>query len=158
MSYYILFFSSHNSACVCVCVCVCACVCTCMFVCASVQCMYRVHNGLPLHKKSSNGYMTHDVTRPTTYIRTCYVDISTCPQQRLYYIMVTLLTRHIQWSYVILVGSEGTKQMKHTLVIPPPPCTCIALCRPVREMGPHNSWAVYDVQCLFACLYTGQVN
>ena len=86
-----------------------------------------------------NGYMTHDVTRPTTYNRSCHVDISTCPQQRLYYIMVTLLTRHTQWSCVVLVGSEGSKQMKHTLVIPPPPCTCIALCRPVREMGPH-SW------------------
>ena len=41
-----------------------------------------------------------------TYIRSCYIHISTCSQQGLHYIMMTLLTCHIQWSYIILVRSE----------------------------------------------------
>ena len=71
MSYCILFFSSHYSVCVCVCVC----------VCASVQCMYRVHNGLPLHKKSYGTQCTCTCMyrRPFPYIPwTLHAAICTC--------------------------------------------------------------------------------
>ena len=76
MSYCILFFSSHNSVCVCVCVCV--------WECASVQCMYRVHNGLPLHKKSYGTQCTCTCMyrRPFLYIPwTLHAVICTCTDQ-----------------------------------------------------------------------------
>ena len=44
-----------------------------------------------------------------TYIRSCFIHVSTCSQQPLHSFIITLLTRHIQWSCVVLLRSEGTK-------------------------------------------------
>ena len=59
----------------------CVCVCVCVCVCASVQCMYRVHNGLPLHKKSYGTQCTCTCMyrRPFLYIPwTLHAAICTC--------------------------------------------------------------------------------
>ena len=54
--------------CVCVCVRVCVCVCVCVYVgvCASVQCMYRVQNGLP-YIKSPMGHDVHVCIQDHSY-------------------------------------------------------------------------------------------
>ena len=81
-------------------------------------------NTTPLYVASQNGH--HDVEQTLlgagagvniatsdvsdiTYIRCCYIHSSTSSQQGLYYIMMTILTCHIQWSCIVLVRSEGTK-------------------------------------------------
>ena len=38
-----------------------------------------------------------------TYIRSCFIHVSTCSQQPLHSIIITLLTRHIQWSFFVLL-------------------------------------------------------
>ena len=57
-------------------------VCVCVCVCASVQCMYRVHNGLPLHKKSYGTQCICMYRRPFLYIPwTLHAAICTCTDQ-----------------------------------------------------------------------------
>ena len=41
-----------------------------------------------------------------TYFRCCCIHISTCSQQALHYILMTILTCHIQWSCIVLVRNE----------------------------------------------------
>ena len=56
--------------------------CVCVCVCASVQCMYRVHNGLPLHKKSYGTQCICMYRRPFLYIPwTLHAAICTCTDQ-----------------------------------------------------------------------------
>ena len=81
-----------------------------------------------------------------TYIRSCYTHISTCVQQTLYYIMMIVLTCNIQWSYIVLVRSEGTKQIKHTFNV-----SCIAIY--LGEGGESSD--IQDSQLISACISHG---
>ena len=94
-------------------------------------------------------YMYPMHTCHITYIWSCYIHLSTCSQQALHYIMMTILTGHIQWSCIDLVKKWRNKTNQTYKFMSSPPCTCMAICN--GEQGEWKKGRDMGIYWLIAC-------